>query len=270
LTLPEIKELEEIFRREAQRPIAVEKKSEHFANFNLVVRWLNELELPVDGFREGIRWQDSIVQFMDHDLSSRVAKKTLEKLRKGDSELETILSHVTAYLGEEDVPLSSDAIFVFGSKNLARIETAANLWKQELSPVIFISGGMPIYEQREKSEALIFKEWAIKHGIPESALAVHSTAISVADNVRGGLNEMDRLGLVHDSLILVTAWFAMRRSWAHMMKYVSLETKLYRVNAPVKMGGNYDPALWWKNENGIKIVFNEFAKMKMSEALNTS
>jgi len=78
------------------------------------------------------------------------------------------------------------------------------------------------------------------------------------------------LGIPYNSIILVTVWFAMRRSWAHMMKYVPRDTKLYRVNSTLTPASNFRLDQWWKNEIGIKIIFNEFGKLKISEVLNSS
>ena len=81
---------------------------------------------------------------------------------------------------------------------------------------------------------------------------------------------MDELSIPYKSIILVTVWFAMRRSWAHMMKYVPQGTKLYRVSSALTPASNFTTNGWWKNEIGIKIIFNEFGKLKISEILNSS
>ncbi len=267
--LPEVAELEEILAREAKRAIPAGKENAHFASFELAVRWLESLGISADFFSSDMPWQR--LTEVGIGLPSEVARRTLVKASEQASvDFEKLMRDITDYLGEQHEPKTSDAIFVFGSKNPMRIERAVELWGQKLAPRIFITGGMPIYEKREVSEAEIYKKFAIEHSVPTEAIATHEAAISVADNVRGGLNEMDNLGLPHDSLILVTAWFAMRRSWAHMMKYVESDTRLYRVNAASTAGGDYDPELWWKNENGVKVVFNEFMKMRISEALNSS
>jgi len=267
--LPEAKELELILEREAKRPVAEGKENKHFATFELPIQWLEMLGIPTHGFTEDVSWQEIVAR--NTDIPAAVVERTMAAIQTGNSKLEELLQQgVTGYLGEEDKPEPSDEIYVFGSKSLKRIETAVDLYNQGIAPRIFITGGMPIYEKREEAEAQIYKRWAIEHGVPPEAIHTHDAAISVADNVRGGLNELDKLNLPYGSMALVTAWFAMRRSYAHMMKYVPEETRLYRVNAPVTPGGDYDQASWWKNPNGIKVVFNEFAKLRISEALNSS
>jgi len=266
--LPAVKELEAILKREAKRLVAQGKENKHFARFELFIRWLKLIGLSPDILNKNVTWQELVA--FGFDMQPKIVSKTLDIIKKGNSELEDLMKSITKYLGEEDKPHLSDVIFVFGSKSLARIEVAVNLYKQGLAPRIFISGSMPIYEKREKSEAVIFKEWAIEHGVPSRDIIIHDTAISVPDNVRGGLNMMDELSIPYKSIILVTVWFAMRRSWAHMMKYVPQGTKLYRVSSLLTPASNFTTNGWWKNEIGIKIIFNEFGKLKISEILNSS
>lgn len=266
--LPEIKELEAIMEKEAKRDIPINNRDKHFASFELPIQWLQLLRLPTDLFDQKHTWQDVVVY--GAELQQEVVSRTLEHVEARDAEFEKLVSCITQYLGEEDIPRPSDSIFVFGSKNLTRIETAVDLYNKKLAPKIFISGGMPVYEKRDQSEAQIFRNWAIEHGVSMDAIATHDEAITVVDNVRGGLNTMDKLHLPYNSLILVTAWFAMKRSWAVMMKHVPENTKLYRVNTSVTASGNFTQDGWYKNEVGIKTIFNEFGKLKISELLNSS
>lgn len=266
--LPAVKELELILDKEAKRPIADGKESKHFASFDLPTQWLEMLGISGSLFTTNRSWQELVL--LGDDVQAEVVAKTMQAMKEEKPEFLELMKEVTAYLGQQDAPEPSDAIFVFGSKSLARIEIAVDLFTKKLAPRIFISGGAPVYKQREQSEAQVFKAYAVEHGVSASAVALHDGAITVADNVRGGLNSMDEQGLPHNSLILVTAWFAMRRSWAHMMKYVSEDTHLYRVNAPVTANGNFTEESWFRNETGIKTIFNEFGKLRISEMLNTS
>jgi hypothetical protein len=271
--LPELAELKIILKREAQRPIATGKENQHFASFVTVVDRLNALGINPKFFHK-IYSQEQILTneaFKEaQELKSLVVQKTLDGQKGSNRQLITTLEEVTAYLGEEDKPEAADVIFVFGSKNIARIAKAVEFYKNGLGRLIFITGGSPVYTNQEKSEAVAFKEFAVAQGVPESAVQIHDGAISVADNVRGGLNKLDELGIAFQNMVLITAWFAQRRSWAHMMKYVPRETKLFRVNAAVTPTGDFTEEGWYKNERGIAVIFDEFLKMKISEGLNTS
>lgn len=205
---------------------------------------------------------------MPEDLQDDIAKKTLVLLKDHPQKIIPVLSKITKYLGESDIPKPSDLIFVFGAPSLYRIKTGVDLWKQGFAPTIFISGGRPAYKPEAESEATIFKQYAIDNGIPESSIAIHDNAISVTDNVRGGLNRLDEQGIKYKSVILITSWFVQKRCWGQMMKYVPEGTQIYRVNAASNPDGGLTEDDWYKSEKGIKTVVGEFFKLRVTELQN--
>ena len=266
--LPEVKELEAILEKEEKRQYSQGKEDEHFAEFGLVVRWLDMLGLPSGVFKKETTWQEVLIT--SNGIQEDIFPKMKELIEKNDVGLNKLMGDITEYLGEEDVQEKADLIYVFGSKSMFRIEKAVELFKAGLASKIFITGGSPFYKENKESEASVFKKRAIGQGVSEENIITHTTAITIADNVRGGLNLLDANDIEYKSLILVNSWFAMRRSWAMMMKYISEDTKLIRVSAQVTEGGKFIKDGWWKNELGVKTIFNEFVKMRISELLNTS
>ena len=265
--LPAVQELKEILEKEAWRNPAAGKENTHYPDFTTVINWLSLLNEPQDLFTGDKTWEEIIVR--GTEIEERVVRKTLSGAEKGRLDLEKTAGKVTEYLGGEDVPEEADMIFVFGSKSNTRIQKAVDLWREGLAPKIFITGGSPHYKEGEEPEALVFKQYALTRGVPEGAIIVEPQAITIADNVRRSINLFEEKGIAYRRMIMVTAWFAMRRSWAFMMKYIPGEYKLFRAGTPVKTGGDFDPNLWWKNENGIRVVFNEYVKMRTGVALNT-
>jgi uncharacterized SAM-binding protein YcdF (DUF218 family) len=262
--LPGLDELSAILAQEAQRPVFPGKANLHYPHFELAISWLNLLGLDSRVFSADLPWQEVITDCTY--LENKVISKTLDPVNQ--LRLATLFPSLTDYLGETDVPRSSSLIYVFGSQNLSRIQTAVNLWKENLAPLIFITGGHPHY-QETPSEAEIFKNYALSAGVPESSLIIEPQAITVADNVRRGLNLLDSQSIKFDSLITVTAWFSQRRSWSHLIKYIP-DIPIYRVNSPVKSDGDFAPNRWFANSNGIKVIYNEFVKMKTAVSLNTA
>lgn len=268
MQLPEPAELEDILAKEAKRSIAKGKENKHYASFELFIEWMKLIGLPTEKLESKLTWQESIL--LSNEIQSYVVSETLKSIESGDARTHDLMRQITSYLGENDEVQQSNLIFVFGSGNLGRIKTAVNLYKNKLAPKIFISGGAPVYKKFQESEAQVFHNYAIEHGVPVNAIFLHNNAITVADNVRGGLNILDSLNVPYESMILVTSWFAMRRSWAMMMKYVEEGTKLYRVNAELPEDSFFSVDRWYKNEQGIKMIFREFGNLKISEALNSS
>ncbi|TSC88116.1 MAG: hypothetical protein G01um101416_139 [Microgenomates group bacterium Gr01-1014_16] len=260
--LPAVKELEEIMKKEAWRQPAKGKENIHFPKFDSVIVWLNLLKLDTGLFTADKTWQEVIVE--GTELETDVVQRTLAL-----EDMETVANDIYAYLGENDSPKTSDLIFVFGSQSTLRIQTAIDLWKSKMAPKILITGGSPIYKSNRDPEAVLFKKYALSHAVPEEAIIIEPDAISIADNVRRSINLFEAQKINYQKMILITAWFAMRRSWAFMSKYVPSDHSLYRVVAPVNPEGDFAKDRWWKNPNGIKVVFNEFVKMKTGLALNS-
>ena len=224
------------WEKEAWRDPVRGKADIHYPSFDTVVNRLNFLGISSGIFLDDVGWEEVISE--GKSLEQEVVKKTLARV--DDVDLKEVLGEVAGYLGEEDVLRISDLIFVFGSKSLSRIQKAVKLYKGGLAPKIFITGGHPFYEQGEP-EAQVFRGYAVERGVPEKDIIVEPESITVADNVRRSLNLFDKMGMKYLNMILVTAWFAQRRSWAFMMKYISEDQVLYRVNSPVKPGGEYTP-----------------------------
>ena len=263
--LPKIQELIDIMKKEAWRDPPHDKEQTHYPKFDIVIEWLQTLGLDPSLFTAPATWEDILTQ--GEKMRAEVIKRTLKN--HSDHNLQSILKKVTAYLGETDIPKKSDLIFVFGSQNIARMQSAIDLWKQGLAPNIFITGGHPYY-QETRSEAEVFKDFANKQGVPEDKIIIEPQAISVADNVRRSINYFEEKHIKYSSMILVTAWFVQRRSWAFMSKYIPSDYKLYRVNTLINADGDYAEKRWFTNENGIKIIFGEFVKLRIGVALNTA
>lgn len=261
--LPEIEEAKSIIEKEAQRNVESGKEDMHYVDFSLVIEWLRMLELDTEPFTEQLPWEETLT--IGNAIREEVIQRTI--VHNTEEQFQEVMKRVTAYLGEEDVPQSSDLIVVFGSNNPARMQTAIDLWKQGFAPYIFVSGGHP-YFQTSEPEAEIFKKMAIEQGIPSEKIIIETEAITVSDNVKRTLNALEEKDLNFSKIILVTDWFAKRRAWAIMMKYIPATSEIYRVNAPVNPEGDYAPDRWFHNEKGIRLVFGEFVKMRITTLLN--
>lgn len=267
--LPSTNELKQILEKEAKRPLAKGKENLHYVEFERVIGWLKTIGASRDVFEKDLDWKKIIVA--GAKIEPEVVKKTLQIIKERNRQALEILKAVTNYLGEEDKPEKSDLIFVFGSRNLGRIQKAVELWKQDLAPIIFVSGSRPHYQDQEgESEAVVFKNYTIKQGIPEEKIFIEPNSITFADNARRSLNLMDEKEIPYSKMILISAWFSLRRAWSHMMKYVPLRAKVFRVSAPLSEGSQLAPEAWYKNKQGVKVIFNEFVKMRMGVTLNTN
>jgi uncharacterized SAM-binding protein YcdF (DUF218 family) len=260
--LPSIIEVEEILKREAKRGLPNEKENKHYVDFSLVVEWLNAIGLDPDIFVNQYIWQE--VMEKSEILKKEVVARTL-KLN-----VENITKKVSLYLGEKDNLIKSDLIWVFGSKDINRIRLGVELLKSNWGRSILITGGNPNYSEGEnqKTEAEVFGKEALKLGVDKDKIIIETKSITVPDNVRSGLNLLDSLNVKVGSIICVIAWFAMRRAEATLQKYTKVGTVVFKVS-PATSNPELSKESWFKNELGIKTIFNEFVKMKVAMELNT-
>ena len=265
--VPDSNILSKILKTEQGRPVPKEKKNLHYVDFKLLELWLKAIAVSAD-FLKQKDWQ--IMLDRGRKLQPQIVKKTLKLVLKKDSNLLRILSEIEKYLGEEDKKEPVDLIFVFGSQDLGRIRKAVSLWKKGLASKILISGGAR-FDEKEKGEpeALVFKKEALKLGVSQENIIIEPNSITIADNVRSGLNLLDKQKIKYQSIMTIVAWFAQKRAWSHLMKYLPAKTKVVSVNSESKnellKKGN-----WYQNEIGLNVVFSEFLKMKMGVMLNTN
>lgn len=261
-------EVKEMLDKEAQRIPVKEKETIHYPEFTTLIKWLDYLKLPTDFIlNEDINAND-VLKKAD-EVKPLVISKTLGLVEKEDLEIKKILYNVTKYLGEEDIPEDSDFILVFGSGDLGRIEKAVELYNQNVSDLIVITGGQPNYETEKLPEAVVFSRHAIKLGIPKDRILVEPNSINFADNAKAVFNLLDNLNVNYKNITTVTAWFSHRRIWCHLMKLSPSGTKFYRVNTIIE-SGRLAANEWFKNELGIGVIFNEFVKMKVPIVLNNT
>ena len=176
---------------------------------------------------------------------------------------------INNYLGEKEAPQKADIILVFGSHDIRRVEVAVDYWKQGLAPLLVMTGGSPHYGSRELPEAETFKQEAVRMGVPENAIITEPNSITIPDNVRSTFNVLDEQNIEFTNVIAVVSWFAMRRVWVHLQKYGNGSIRIYR-SCPKPHNPLLKPDEWFLHDEGIKVIFNEFVKMRVSQMMNTA
>lgn len=262
--LPGWNELSRILEKEAKRKLPPGKLNVHYPDFSLVVKLFmiyggkNNLFQKHFDLREFLKKAGLILDVL---VKSMLAEEVTK-------ERKTLLNKIYGYLSEEDQPQKSDLIFVFGSANLERVKKAVELYKKGLAPKILFSGHGPIYEPDRPVEAIEYCNLAIREGVPREAIVLEPQSITIPDNVRRSLNLLDQLKVDFKKVILVNSPHVQRRGWCHFKKYLPDKIKLFRVNCLSKP--EYQRDNWFKTEAGIRIVLNEFIKMRAAVILNTA
>ena len=262
--LPNSSQLQQILAKEAERPHAHGKQDIHFPDFSTFIVLLEYLNIPTAFIKNNI--PDEADNFIDRSRS--VIDQVVSKIL-ATSPPSPLLNNLYGYLSEQDEQEVSDLIFVFGAKTLSRIDTAVELYKNGYAKQLVISGGNPIYVQKTmKSEAEIYKNYALQKAVPKDAILIESKSLTIPDNVRSSLNMLDETNVNFSSIIIVNSPYSQRRGWAHFKKYLSDNIKIIRKNCSTIE--KYSKDNWYKNEDGIRIYLNEFIKMKVAVLLNTA
>ncbi len=264
--LPGKAELQQILASESYRNPAPGKEAIHYPDFSTIGHLLAAYGQKSDLFEADERSIEEILlgaPQVINGLAERITATVPSSLQSQR------LAAAYNYLCEEDSPAKSDIIFVFGSKTMARIDKAIELYKAGLSEFIMVSGGAPIYDsQAAESEAARFKAAAVKAGVPKNAVITEDRSITIADNVRSSLNALDSLGIEITSMTLVISPYAMRRAYTTMQKYTPDSMKLTRISSSTLP--EYRPDAWFTDLHATTVILNEFAKMRASNAYNSS
>jgi uncharacterized SAM-binding protein YcdF (DUF218 family) len=113
---------------------------------------------------------------------------------------------------------AADAIVVLGAAQYdgrpspvlrARLDHAVSLWQQHLAPRLILTGGMG--DGDTTSEAAVGRRYAVKHGVPDSAILMETRGRTTAESVQRVAQMMDSLR--RRDVILVSDPFHMLRLW---------------------------------------------------------
>lgn len=235
--------------------------NKHFPNFDSLRSWLEFLDLPTTilestSFEEV---QNNVLQIKPQLVEQTLKCKPVE-----------ILSTVQDYLGEQDGLKVCDIGIVFGGRTIARAEKGAELYLMGWVKKLLMTGKSPNYTSFFKQpEAIVFKNKAVELGVPEIDIFTEELAINIPDNVKRSVLLLQEMNFQYNRIASVISWYAQRRAWCTLKKFLPPNVEVVRVNATLPEGSLYKQNEWYLTAEGIEIVFNEFVKMKqqvLSEA----
>jgi DUF218 domain len=260
--LPDSQELSHILEIEADRVVPADKTDVHYPEFNTIVNFLKYLKLDASVFST----PGTIHQVVEQGrvLLDQVAASVINNTQQVDKHL---LDDMWDYLSEEDEVSACDTVFVFGAKTPLRAIKAAEAFDEGRADRIVVSGGGPIYVQdKTVTEAENYKQILLDKGVPEDKIILEVGAITVPDNVRRSLNLLDELSISPKKIVLVNSPYSQRRGWVIFMKHAESGVSLVRVNCESAITKDN----WFKSEDTLRIVLNEFVKMRASVVHNTA
>jgi uncharacterized SAM-binding protein YcdF (DUF218 family) len=117
----------------------------------------------------------------------------------------------------------ADAIIVLGAAQYAgrpspvlraRVAHAVDLWRKQVAPLLVLTGGVGRHDTT--SEAAVSASYAMRHGVPESAIMLESEGRTTSESIRSvALTLIDRgqtyVVLVSDPFHMFRLWILARR-----------------------------------------------------------
>lgn len=133
-----------------------------------------------------------------------------------DAEARKLIHPLWDFLAVSDLPVSADVIFVFGCRDLAVPERAAELYHAGHAGTVLVTGreGKLTRGVFHQSEALVFKDHLLAAGVPASAVLTEPDAVNTLENVQFGMATLERAGETVARALLVAKGFVMRRCLA--------------------------------------------------------
>lgn len=119
-----------------------------------------------------------------------------------------------------DQPLEkADVILCLGSYDIRSADWAAKLWHDGWAPTILFSGNQGAGTMHlEMPEAKWFAERAIELGVPRENILLEDRSCNTGENFQFSSELLQREGITHDTIILVTKPYMLRRAYATCMQ----------------------------------------------------
>ena len=132
------------------------------------------------------------------------------------------------WLAIRDPLEKSDVIFVFGGPTLNQAEKAAELFKQNYSSKILVTGNTGTFNNPDwnKSIANIFADFLIEHGVPSENILIQPNSMNTLEDVTFSLPIIQENIKQIQSVILVSNPMHQRRCFATFKKQFPFDIKI--------------------------------------------
>lgn len=152
-----------------------------------------------------------------------------------------------------------DLVMVLGCNSVSSMEPAISLYEARLAPLILISGCGP--SERSEPEWKVLREYALKKGIPPSAILIEPRARNTRENFLFSevLLASDPGWAQISTLALATSPLHSRRALMTARKYFpsGLEIRVHSPSSDAELRSSN----WWMTSKGRRLVLDEVRKI---------
>lgn len=172
----------------------------------------------------------------------------------------TILQAIGSYLIRTDVSCKADALYVLGGASFDRGSHASRSLQEGCTPVAYCTGAnVPQSykaEGRMVTEAELSRAAAIRAGADPAKVLPFPYGTSTWEEAAGALHHAKSNGF--DTVLVMTTDFHSRRVGKVFRERFKGSGIIVLVQAAPS--SEYDAAAWWKSEDGLLMVNNEYVK----------
>lgn len=161
-----------------------------------------------------------------------------------------------------DPPARADAIFVLAGGPFERATQAAVLFRAGYAPSVYALGAQldekaSIIKDAEISEAAVTALQLRREGVPAGAIELFPEGTSTFEEAQAIL-ALARQRAWKRILVVSTLHHTARIRWVfdELTRVGDPEVRILGASPP-----GYDPENWWRSEDGLIWVFNEYAKL---------
>jgi uncharacterized SAM-binding protein YcdF (DUF218 family) len=118
-------------------------------------------------------------------------------------------------------PIPADAIIALGTNDLRVAEFAADLYAAGFGKVLVCTGAIAhqgdlLATPWDRTEAEMFADVAVSHGVPRDRIILEKRAMNTAENIRFSRALLEQLPAPPTNVVLAVKPFMQRRTWATM------------------------------------------------------
>lgn len=173
----------------------------------------------------------------------------------------SILSGMGKYLYSEDPKENTEAMIILGGASYERGLEGVNLYKEGLADQVVCTGGnvptiLPAMDTTA-FEAEITERFMERRGVPDSKVISLTASTSTMEESQEILAWCEENNV--KSLTVVSSWFHLRR--VRNVFESTFEGSEVQLRFRGALPPDYDAAVWWKSEQGLVTVFNEYVKL---------
>ncbi|MFH0853409.1 MAG: YdcF family protein [bacterium] len=115
----------------------------------------------------------------------------------------------------------SDVILLLGSNDIRVAERAAQVFNQGYAPVLVCSGNIGILTEGmwKKTEAEVFAEVVMDHGVPQDKILIENKSTNTGDNIKLSRKILAENKIIPKKIIIVQKPYMERRAYATAKNY---------------------------------------------------